>query len=85
MEARLEENKSHFAMNSFQVSSYMVSRQEEAVFFCQKEKDSFFWPRRFKDNWELKVLRLIHSNTFCSGLKVSRFSYLEKTLTWKTC
>lgn len=85
MEACLEENKSHLAMNSFQVSSSMVSRKEEAVFFFQKEMDSFFWTRRCKDNWELKVLRLIHSNTFCSGLKVSQFSYLEKTLILKTC
>lgn len=44
----------------------------------------FFWLRRFRDNWELKVLRLIHPYISWPGVKVSHFSYMEKTLTWKT-
>lgn len=32
-------------------------------------------------NWELNLLRLTHPNISCSGLKISGFFYLEKSLT----
>lgn len=60
-------------MNLFQGSSYMVSRQGKAVSFCQEEMDSFFWSRRFRDNYELKVLRLMHPNISCPGLRYHIF------------
>lgn len=59
----------------------MVSRQGEALFLCQEGMDYCFRSRRFRDNWYLRLLRLTHSNVSCLGLKVSHFSYLEKTLT----
>lgn len=51
----------------------MVSRQEKAVFFCQEEMDSCFWSRRFRDNYELQVLRLMHPNISCLGLRYHLF------------